>query len=216
MYPKDYQYQEHVIKKVDKDQNGFVITDEDGWSLFIKPTVEPKIGAKARFYGRGIGTPVRGVYISGKKVFYRTEAEDAVYQKELSYGKNIEEWLARWDNGENVFSVEMGGFGPGYEQAIQVTAVTLIRYMLKKGYDASSWIDNDKWKKDQDEIRAFSFKDKTIKSLGLSGAQFGAALQLASTMYMKGPIETMAMVKDDRVIQISNNFPQEVKDVQNP
>lgn len=35
--------------------------------------------------------------------------------------ETCEEALARWDAGETVFTAEMGGLGPGYEQAIQET-----------------------------------------------------------------------------------------------
>lgn len=35
--------------------------------------------------------------------------------------------LAAWDRGESVFTVELGGIGPGYEMAIQMLAFELIR-----------------------------------------------------------------------------------------
>ena len=38
--------------------------------------VKPKVGMTARFYGEGIGRPVRGLFLAGKRVFYRTGEED--------------------------------------------------------------------------------------------------------------------------------------------
>ena len=35
--------------------------------------------------------------------------------------------LAAWDRGEHVWTVELGGIGPGYEMAIQTLAFELIR-----------------------------------------------------------------------------------------
>ena len=49
------------------------------------------------------------------------------------YGKDAVEWLRRWDAGEGVWSIEMGGIGPGYEQCIQITAAEILRYMIAEG-----------------------------------------------------------------------------------
>lgn len=40
------------------------------------------------------------------------------------------EALAAWDEGKIVTTVELGGLGPGYEQAIQVCAFEMIRDTL--------------------------------------------------------------------------------------
>ena len=37
------------------------------------------------------------------------------------------ELVAAWDRGDLVPTIEMGGLGPGYEQAIQVLMIELLR-----------------------------------------------------------------------------------------
>ena len=57
-------------------------------------------------------------------------------------------------------------------------------------------------------MNKWSFANPVIKSLGLSGAQFGAAVSLASQLYRDGPRGVMKVkgIKD-RHIQVSLNFP---------
>lgn len=74
----DTEFEEITIAGVtDEDGKGWAIERSDGWSFFVPPTspVVPRIGDTARFYGRGIGRPVRGLAINGTVVFYRTNAE---------------------------------------------------------------------------------------------------------------------------------------------
>ena len=54
--------------------------------------------------------------------------------------------------------------------------------------------------------------DEAIKpideKLGLSGSQFGAAQNLAMTLYRRGPVEALSDPKvKDRLIQVSKTFP---------
>lgn len=58
--------------------DGGAIKRSDGWSFCIDPAwpVQPRVGSRLRFYGRGIGFPVRGLYIDGRCAYYRTEAEE--------------------------------------------------------------------------------------------------------------------------------------------
>jgi hypothetical protein len=41
--------------------------------------------------------------------------------------ETVTEMLKAWDDGETIWSVELGGLGPGYEQTIQVAAVEFAR-----------------------------------------------------------------------------------------
>lgn len=77
--------------------------------------------------------------MSGKKPLIPETAADA---------------LARWDEGDTVFTVEMGGFGPGYEQAIQLLVFEMIR----------DHINDTRPPYDSDEIKAYSksFGEKAI------------------------------------------------------
>ena len=119
-----------------------------------------------------------------------------------------QEWLKRWDNGEVVWSIEMGGLGPGYEQAIQITMAEILRFLIDRNYNSSLWSDKEAWQKDRDDIETMGHESSLIHKLGLSGAQWGAALSLACQIYAKGPV---AIMKDDSVkdrhILVSKNFP---------
>ncbi len=212
MYPEnDDQFEDTSIKKVSASENGWSIDRADGWSFFVPKDspVEPKVGMSARFYGRGIGSTVRGLFLDGVKVYYRTEAEDEEYQEIEMYGADAADWLKRWDEGKGVWSIEMGGLGPGYEQCIHITCAEILRYMLSRGYGPATWEDEEKAKRDNKEVEDNGFANPVIKSLGLSGAQWGAAKNLAFFLYRHGP---RGVMKDERVkdrhIQVSRNFPQ--------
>lgn len=78
----DNAFQEHQITKVDDE--------DDRWCAHMGSTVlsfpkvdgaTPKEGSTLRTYGRGFGFPVRGVFVDGNKVYYRTEAEDTEEHK---------------------------------------------------------------------------------------------------------------------------------------
>ena len=202
----DSQYRECLVASVD----GHSITCDDGWSFFVPPEspIVPAPGMTARFYGRGIGYPVRGLSLNGVTVFYRTDADFKEHEAIERYGRDASDWLARWDRGETVWSVEMGGFGPGYEQCIQIAAAEILRVLLVNGYDAALWVEKEEWKRVRAEIDAAVFAVPSVSALGLSGAQFGAAMNLATIIYRRGPREALTddAVKD-RLIQVSKRFP---------
>lgn len=182
MYPiDDVQYEDVAIAKVTATESGWEIKRQDGWSFYVlaDSPVKPIPYMRARFYGKGIGYTVRGLFLSDQKVFYRTEIEQK--EKDLIdwYGANAREWLKRWDNGQSVWSISMGGFGPGYEQCIQIMAAEIIRVLLSGEFTYEDWKDLVKWEADRTKIDKSLFANKTINALGLSGAQHGAALNLA-------------------------------------
>lgn len=208
---RDEHFEETTISKVRADGDGWTIERADGWSFFVpaESPIEPKEGMSARFYGKGIGHSVRGLFLGGVKVFYRTEAEEKEKQEIDLYGADAADWLRRWDDGRTVWTIEMGGLGPGYEQCIHITAAEILRHLLDAQYDAAAWADQEVWKRDRDQIENYGFKNKVIEGLGgITGAQWGAALNLATQFYKRGPRELM---KDERVkdrkIQVSRKFP---------
>ncbi len=211
-YPKnDKSFEESVIASVDSCDGGWSILRDDGWSFFVKEKhgVTPMEGMTARFYGKGIGFSVRGLYLDGVKVFYRSEKEQEEQHYNEMYGADAKEWLARWDSGKTVWSIEMGGMGPRYEQAIQITTAEILRHCIEADYDSVLWYNEEKAAEDSESIRKASFENEVIENLSLSGAMAGVAFQLATKIYMNGPISIMTdeQVKD-RHIQVSKNFPK--------
>lgn len=210
-YPdNDTEFEDKIIETVEKQSDGSYAIGCDGWHLWCgkECPVVPEVGQTSRQYGTGTGAPVRGLFINGVKVWYRTPAEEEEHREIQLYGKDAADWLARWDEGRGVFTIEMGGMGPGYEQAIQMTAAEVLRHMLEQNYDHGEWDDKEAWARDRDLICEASFKNKVINDLGLSGAQYGAAVSLATRLYMDGPRKVMnePSIKD-RHIQVSRSFP---------
>lgn len=211
MYPmNDEQFEETTVATVRDEGKGWSISRADGWSFFVPAPspVEPKEGMAARFYGKGIGFAVRGLFLDGQKVFYRTEDEDKEKHEIDSYGADAADWLKRWDEGRSVWSISMGGLGPGYEQCIQITAAEILRHLMERQYDAAKWEDREAWDSDHKEIEAAGFANGRISALGLSGAQWCAAMNLALQFYRRGPraVMTDGRVKD-RHIQVQRTFP---------
>lgn len=212
MFPEnDNQFEDVKIASVEGSRDkGWRLNREDGWTFHIDKDspVEPAAGMTARLYGKGIGYSFRGVFLDGQKVFYRTATEDEEHRDIEMYGADAADWLARWDAGRGVWSIEMGGMGPGYEQCIQITAAEVLRHLLDAKYDPSLWQDSDVWKRDRDAIEKAGFANERIEALGLSGAQWGAAVSLATKLYMDGPRKIMAEPSiKDRHIQVSRTFP---------
>lgn len=112
---------------------------------------------------------------------------------------SIDDVLAEWDRGGIVWSVEMGGLGPGYEQAIQVLAIELLRDMkaqpLPLGDTFGDWGDA-------------TVSRINSQCLGFSGAQVGAAKSIAYRIIRDGYHAALQSAPDDRRIQISNCWPQ--------
>jgi len=210
MYPNDEQYEETTVAKVRDEGNGWGVERADGWSFYV-PAPSPVVPAKgmaARFYGKGIGFTVRGLFLDGQKVFYHTEAEDKEKHEIDIYGSDAADWLKRWDDGRSVWSIEMGGMGPGYEQCIHITAAEILRHLLECQYDVAKWDDRESWERDHKEIETAGVANTRISALGLSGMQWGAAMSLALQFYRRGPraVMTDESIKD-RHIQVQRTFP---------
>lgn len=113
--------------------------------------------------------------------------------------------LNRWDTDQSIWSIEMGGLGPGYEQAIQQMAVEFTRASVA----------TDTPDEEDKVIKEFRARcDEVMRVLddklgGVTGAMFGAATNLAyHWLYGKGPEGVLADVPSERRIQVSKNFPQ--------
>lgn len=122
-----------------------------------------------------------------------------------SMPETAEEALRRWDAGQNLWSIEMGGLGPGYEQAIHIAAFELLRMALPlpRPSDPS---DADGWRalgKHIDEM-----PQPALKGMGLSGAQYGAALNIVMVTLRFGWRAGIEKAPEDRRIQVDKRWPQ--------
>jgi hypothetical protein len=89
-----------------------------------------------------------------------------------------------------------------------VTMAEILRHLVEKNYDVDGWADPDQWKADRDAIEQMGFANPIIKELGLSGAMWGGALNLALNFYRDGPIAVMTDERvKDRAIQVCRQFP---------
>ena len=132
------------------------------------------------------------------------------------YPATVTEMLNKWDNGETVWSIEMGGLGPGYEQAIQVGIVELCRAAQDGELVV---IEPPKVEGDEPVERYSPVFEKKLQAvnkkfnLGLSGAQASAIQQVAYHYLTEGPRATLLDFVDqmpgdkDRLIQIDNSWP---------
>lgn len=124
-----------------------------------------------------------------------------------------EDVLRAWDAGDSVWSCSLGGLGPGYEQCIQLMGFEMLRAMLANPFDWDGFEgvgDGEKrarWEAYSEKIEADPTVAKTVKHLQPSGAQHGAAMNIASVFARNGYAKGMAMVPDDRRIQVRKHFP---------
>lgn len=120
----------------------------------------------------------------------------------------VEELLAQWDAGQTIRTVEMGGLGPGYEQAIQIMAVEFARALSKsEGHQEQDMAAETK--------RVDEICDEVMRRIdrwvgGASGAQYGAARHLAwRWCYQEGgPKAVYESAPEDRQIFCSKWFPR--------
>ena len=123
--------------------------------------------------------------------------------------QNAREQLQRWDAGEIIWSIEMGGLGPGYEQAIQILAIEITRDNLDKPVPTTdaewqTWGDSTVTRID------YRLPDGSYSCAGFSGAQVGAAKRIALGWLCDGPAKYLAQLEadqQDRKIQVSKTWP---------
>lgn len=114
--------------------------------------------------------------------------------------ETIAEAVALWDAGDPVWTVEMGGIGPGYEQCIQIFVFALLRACVADP------------KATPDTVVDRAVAENSYR-LGLSSAQFGAALNLAHAMHEQGYRAALKSVSSDRLILVSKRWPTAAAEV---
>lgn len=126
------------------------------------------------------------------------------------YGTDATEWLRRWDAGETLWTVEMGGLGSGYEHCIQVIAAEILRHLIAHPVDPIVWSDDDG--PEATIIRALTAEqiDNVVRTNpnivalgGITGAQVWAGRELALKLCRFGPVDafTHPSLDPERLIQ---------------
>ena len=106
----------------------------------------------------------------------------------------------------------MGGISPEYEQCIQTIAFEIFRAMLK---DPPDWpavtgeAGIDLWKEYSDKIRDVPNVSDIISKMGPSGAQWGAAVSIASVFAENGYSKGMTKVPTHRKISAKKYISEE-------
>ena len=124
----DTEFEEVALAGVKVCETGYELSRADGFCFYIdKPDFEPCVGQLARFYGEGIGRPVRGVSVEGKVAFYRTpEEEDAKHAAFVAQHQEERRLALLETKIPHVVTpgfewtedmAEISGFGGGYERA---------------------------------------------------------------------------------------------------
>lgn len=125
------------------------------------------------------------------------------------FHKTAEELVAAWDRGDTIWSLSMGGLGPGYEQAIQVMAVEFARAGIGSVRPSDNKAADAAWEAICSPV--LSRIDGEIG--GASGSMYGVAKWLAfQWVHGGGPAALMARAReygqDDRMIQVSKSWPK--------
>lgn len=119
----------------------------------------------------------------------------------------VEALLSKWDAGEPIWTVELGGLGPGYEQAIQVAAIEMARANHAIVLPEDMEQRGDAW----DRLCSETLRKHDEELGGLSGAMFGAAKWLAyQWSHNGGPDKLVERAKEQGrdTIMVSKSFPQ--------
>ena len=189
------------IESVVECEAGFEIGHSGGWVCWLPKElgVTPASGETLTTWGRRFCL-IRGMAVGERVAFYRSAAEQKAFDQARTYGADAADWLRKWDAGEGVWTLKMGGLSAGYDQCINLIAAEFVRALLKLAPDGSEWSDDLRPAIDAECAEALSV-------LGLSGAQYGVALSFAWRLYKDGPIKVVAGAPDDRKVQASKDYP---------
>jgi hypothetical protein len=112
---------------------------------------------------------------------------------------SLDEAIKRWNEGDQIWSVELGGIGPGYEQIIQILTFEFVSRWEKKPI-----LNTTDFRNHCDKVTA----ELNEKLQGPTGAQHGAAEILAYKFIHDGYSEVLQSVRNEaRLILVSKSFP---------
>lgn len=197
----DTERHEAEIEAVTERGEGYEISQGGGWICWLEKAygVEPTPGETLTMWGKRFGV-IRGMAVGKRVAFYRSASDQKAHSQIQTYGADAADWLRKWDAGEGVWTITMGGLSAGYDQAINLIAAEFIRALIKLAPDKAEWSDDLRPMIDAECAEA-------VSHLGLSGAQYGVALSFAWRLYRDGPIKAVAEAPDDRRIQASKGYP---------
>lgn len=112
--------------------------------------------------------------------------------------RTVAEVIQCWDEGGSFRTVNVGGLGPSYDQAIQILVVEILRATLGQAHDTDSFSD----------VAQKVCADIDDSVGGLTGAQFMSGRSLAWRAYAVGWAEMLAEIPNDRFCMVSRDFPQ--------
>jgi len=121
--------------------------------------------------------------------------------KKSLYPKTAKQALDKFEKGECLIAVELGGIGPGYEQAIWNGIFKMIRAYHTE--DIDNWIEGNRFSREVDEKLSI-----VCKGDGLSGAQAQAIKMTAYQVMKYGWRHMIEKAPEDRRITISRDFPE--------
>jgi hypothetical protein len=203
-WENDPERQTVIVKTVREMDKGYEIIRSDGFWMWLdkKYGVAPVEGREITTYGKGIGYPSRGVVVDGKLAYYRTPEEEKAYQLRERFGADAQEWLSRWDRGDTVWTVVLGGLGPSYDQCINIAVAEVVRALLvmKPTLEAGALSKDDGARLEEALL-------ETLKEVGLSGAQFGGARGFGFQLYAQGPMKAIQLYPEDRHTMASKVWP---------
>lgn len=132
-------YEKHILDDVIIHKDGFEIK-HGAWSFWIPHEkniyeITPKIGDVAFFYGDGVGRPVLGIQLNDKVVFFRSRDEEEQRRQKMIESwkeKNKKEYevlMEKIKDEEPFETVDVSGFGSGYERACQLMIQAGIKFL---------------------------------------------------------------------------------------
>jgi len=118
--------------------------------------------------------------------------------------ETLKELLTMWDDGQTIWAPQLGGLGPGYDQAIMVATIEFAREALSHGEKIKRT--PEVWAEICDHV---TNTNPLVK--GISGAMYGVAKWLAARWYYDGPRRVIQDYNREgqghKILQYSRHFP---------
>jgi len=122
----------------------------------------------------------------------------------MRHDQEIRDFIAKFDAGEPIRVIEMGGLSDGYELAIWEMAIRLLEKMCDglTSDPETEWTEDTNWP--ADKIFITEAADQLANDRGVTGAQYGAACNASTVFFRHGVVAALQMVPD-RIITIQKS-----------